>query len=389
MRSPASLLLAASQLVSGICECGYSIADIESQQPIIFTNYLETDFTRIPNISRNHDWVRQQFTVSAKDGRGDYGKSFKPENIRTRMAEMQGRQDKEAGLHLLVGSAIDDNGAIPGSEIDTRRQDLHWGSFRAGMKLTPTNGTCAAFFWVYVTRFDRCVFTADGKQYFNDTQEIDIEFLSKEFDHDEGIYPVNLVVQSEKSLEAGYDASKTGTYKRVNLDFDPTVAFHEYRFDYTPNRVLFYANSKLLARMEGGNMPSAGGHLILQHWSNGNPWWSGGPPTENATVTVSYVKAYFNSSENEHQENLRQECQGMTTKSAAPCAVPDVTEQNATSGGSFFIDDQTLDEKNRQEENDVASYGVRGAMVEGGIVLTSASICILFCLEVGMNLLGV
>lgn len=194
-------------------------------------------------------------------------------------------------------------------------------------------------------------------------------------------------MQSKQSLEAGYDASKTGTYKRVNLDFDPTDAFHEYRFDYTPNRVLFYADSKLIARMEGGNMPSAGGHLILQHWSNGNQWWSGGPPTEDATVTVSYVKAYFNSSEPEHQEGLRQECLGLKTKSSARCAVPDVTEQSASSGGRFFIDDETSNKKDRQDENNATSHGIRGATIERDIVMASVSICILFSLKAGWHLL--
>lgn len=193
------------------------------------------------------------------------------------------------------------------------------------------------------------------------------------------------MVQSKQSLEAGYDASKTGTYKRVNLDFDPTDAFHEYRFDYTPNRVLFYADSKLIAQMAGENMPSAGGHLILQHWSNGNQWWSGGPPTESATVTVSYVKAYFNSSEPEHQEGLRQECLQSKTRSSAICAVPDVTERNATSGGRFFMDDETRNKKDRQDGNDVTNHGIRGAGVERGFDLISVSICILVSLEAGWN----
>lgn len=194
-------------------------------------------------------------------------------------------------------------------------------------------------------------------------------------------------MQSKQSLEAGYDASKTGTYKRVNLDFDPTGAFHEYRFDYTPNRVLFYTDSKLIAQMKGENMPSAGGHLILQHWSNGNQWWSGGPPTEDATVAVSYVKAYFNSSEPEHQERLRQECLRLKTKSSVICAVPDVTDQDATSGGRFFMDDEISNEKDRQDENDDTSHAAQGATFGRNIVLASVSTCFFFSLKAGWTLL--
>jgi beta-glucanase (GH16 family) len=122
-------------------------------------------------------------------------------------------------------------------------------------------------------------------------------------------------------LEAGYDASKTGSFQRVKLDFDPTDTFHEYRFDYLPGQVLFYADSKLLTRMEGGDMPSSGGHLILQHWSNGNPLWSGGPPKEDAIVTVSYVKAYFNSSNSERQSQLVQQCRESSEETSV-CAIP-------------------------------------------------------------------
>ncbi|ENH73069.1 hypothetical protein FOC1_g10008564 [Fusarium oxysporum f. sp. cubense race 1] len=207
-------LLVTARLVSGACECGYSIKNPQGDSPIVFTDRLETKFSQLHKISEGHDW------------------------------------------------------------------------------------------------------------YFNDTQEIDIEFLSQEFDHDNGIYPINLVVQSKKSLEAGYDASKTGSFKRVRLDFDPTDAFHEYRFDYLPGQVLFYADGKLLARMKGGDMPSSGGHLILQHWSNGNPLWSGGPPKEDATVTVSFVKAYFNSSNSERQSQLVQQCH-KSSEETSGCAVYD------------------------------------------------------------------
>lgn len=170
-------------------------------------------------------------------------------------------------------------------------------------------------------------------QYFNDTQEIDMEFLSREYDHAQGIYPVNLVIQSRDAAMNGYDASQTGAYKTVNLTFDPSEAFHEYRFDYLPEKVYFYADSKLLAEMEGKAIPDSAGHLILQHWSNGNPKWSGGPPNEDATVTVSYVKAYFNSSEEARQDAWQKQCKDV---SATRCLVPNVIAANATDGGIFL-----------------------------------------------------
>ncbi|KAM5382615.1 hypothetical protein ACJZ2D_002405 [Fusarium nematophilum] len=342
------LLLAVQRFVSAGCECGYFIRDAASKQPVVFMDSLETDFTRVGDISENHEWVRQEFTVSAKAGRGEHSKNFMPSNIGTRLAKNGGGSDEQTGLGLRVGSEVDHDGAVSAAEIDTARLDLHWGSFRAGMKATPINGTCAAFFWVCCWILEHEMSKVDWVKYFNDTQEIDIEFLSREFDHDQRIYPVNLVVQSNLSLEAGYDARRTGTFERVNLDFDPTDAFHEYRFDYTPGRVRFYADSKLLAQMEGNAMPSVGGHLILQHWSNGNPLWSGGPPANNATITVNYVKAYFNSSDGERQSRLLRRCLDRSQE-ATLCEILDVTAKNATSGGLFFGHSQDPENDERTE----------------------------------------
>ena len=41
-------------------------------------------------------------------------------------------------------------------------------------------------------------------------------------------------------------------------------------------------------------IPTHAGHVTLSHWSNGDPAWSGGPPTGDAAMVVAWVKAYFN-----------------------------------------------------------------------------------------------
>ena len=315
---------------------------------------LETDFTHVKDISQNPDWIRQQFNVTAEIGRGEYGKSFMPENVESRPVNQINTKavpPEVPGLDLIVGTGKGNN-AVPAGEIDTKRLDLHWGSYRAGMKLTNVNGTCAAFFWVGSCRHYVLfmVNSANIDQYFNDTQEIDIEFLSREFDFVNKVYPVNLVVQSRRSMESGYDAINTGTFTRANLTFDPTIGFHEYRFDYLPGQVLFYADSELLARMKGNEMPSTGGHLILQHWSNGNPQWSGGPPVQDAALTVSYVKAYFNSSDGQRQADATSRCHDSSAEGAV-CVIPDVTAANASTGGRFFTP-TTPAPKNKDDEED-------------------------------------
>lgn len=66
-------------------------------------------------------------------------------------------------------------------------------------------------------------------------------------------------------------------------------------------------------------MPSA---LLLSHWSNGAPGWSQGPPTEDAVMTISYVKAYFNSSEPARQRDQALRCVDQQANNAI-CEIPD------------------------------------------------------------------
>jgi hypothetical protein len=166
-----------------------------------------------------------------------------------------------------------------------------------------------------------------------------MEFLSKEFDPSNNIFPVNLVLQSREAAENGYDAQKTGNFLKVQLPFNPTLNFHEYRIDFLPGRVRFYADSKLLAHMDGPAVPSHPGHLVLSHWSNGNPNWSGGPPPRDAATTVSFVKAYFNSSLEERQRDWRARCIDEQAPGAV-CGIPTVTPNNS-SGMSWFFSYQT------------------------------------------------
>lgn len=141
-------LLAIALLVSAECECGYEIGNNEGDGFSLFMDRLETDFGQLHDLSQSHDWVAQQFTVSAKDGRGNYSKAFTPANVYIPGGESQDQSDHGDGLQLRVSSDIGEDNKVPASEVDTARLDLHWGSFRAGMKLTETKGTCSAFFWV-------------------------------------------------------------------------------------------------------------------------------------------------------------------------------------------------------------------------------------------------
>lgn len=169
-----------------------------------------------------------------------------------------------------------------------------------------------------------------------------MEFLSKDFRTENSSYPVHLVLQSTAAAQAGFDASGTPSHAVANLPFDPRAGFHEYRFDFVPGRVAFYADGAVLATMDDpGAVPSSAGHLALNHWSNGNALWSGGPPARDAAMEVRYVKAYFNSSDGARREDYAARC-GDPVAAGAVCAIPGVTAGDDSAAGFFFTGQKNM-----------------------------------------------
>jgi hypothetical protein len=186
-----------------------------------------------------------------------------------------------------------------------------------------------------------------------------MEFLSSQFNAKSKTFPVNLVMQSSQSAAAGFQTAGKN-YIVANLQFDPTKGYHEYRIDFVPGSAIFYADGQVLGVMNS-SLPSSPGHLILTHWSNGNPGtcpsivctdllltapgWTYGPPTSDAALAVSYVKAYFNSSLATRHSDFATRCTNPLAANAT-CPIPNQTAApdpdgpngNVTANTFFFID---------------------------------------------------
>ena len=131
------------------------------------------------------------------------------------------------------------------------------------------------------------------------------------------------MLQTPESAAALYDASKTPYFYGAQLDYVPSEAFHEYRFDYSPTGMQFYADDQLLTSYNYTD-PRTGGKLYVYHGADGNPGWSQGPPVEDSAVVLSYVRAYFNSSAPEN--NTLSSCSG---GSGEVCRVPGAPASSA------------------------------------------------------------
>jgi hypothetical protein len=134
-----------------------------------------------------------------------------------------------------------------------------------------------------------------------------MEFLSRQLNQSSDGSLVNLVNQSPRAEAQGYNAQGTPGFDAHSLPFRVDTDFHEYRFDWVPGKVTFYADNVLLKTMTE-DIPTSPGHLVLNHWSNGDRYWSGGPPSADAAMIVTHAHMYFNSSIESLQQSFRKTC---------------------------------------------------------------------------------
>ncbi|KAL8970579.1 MAG: hypothetical protein Q9197_003741 [Variospora fuerteventurae] len=298
------------QFVSAACECGYSTHSINTNENEVYTDALESDFLRLKDFNSQEDWDRQVWDTPPV-GTAKWGRNHTAANVRTNPgppAAEGGVEGSDPGLQLWVSSGVPQGGSVPSGEVATRRRDMLYGSFRAGIKYTGERGTCGAFFWQR-----------------NDNAEIDFEFLSK-------LYTDPSKADLLLVIHAAPEVSLDDIFRPTTVPFRPDFGYHEYRFDWIPGRITFYTDGKLIWETEKG-VPSEAGGLILNHWSNGDPGWSNGPPAKDAHMEFSYVKAYFNTTSD---AGYKTRCQDRS-KPDAICKVPDQTSPPEPRKSTMFV----------------------------------------------------
>ncbi|KAI8373567.1 concanavalin A-like lectin/glucanase domain-containing protein [Choanephora cucurbitarum] len=204
------------------------------------------------------------YTVDAKHN-NTFSRVFTPKNVRL---------SADNGIVLSVEK--DSYGKYSSASIGTKRDDFLYGTFRAKLKTSNVPGTVAAFFY-----------------YRNNTSEIDVEMLSRL----NNPYMSYFSVQPQV-YESNGQASPL-TNNKHPLSYNPTEDYHTYRFDWTPGSVRFYVDDEFVNELTT-NVPNSPGRILLNHWTDGNPNFSGGPPTETAELTLSKLNIFFNSSESDN-----------------------------------------------------------------------------------------
>lgn len=98
--------------------------------------------------------------------------------------------------------------------------------------------------------------------------------------------------------------------------------------------------------------PTVPGGLRLNHWSNGDPGWSAGPPAQDAHMEVSYVKAYFNTTNSDVDYKLR--CHDPSDPGAI-CQIPDqLSPPNPSQTTTFWSPNKGLPEQDSPAQKGLA-----------------------------------
>jgi beta-glucanase (GH16 family) len=167
---------------------------------------------------------------------------------------------KDGVLALKLSASVP--GTIPVcAEVSSRRKDFFYGTYRASIKMSSVPGAVVGWF-AYLG---------------NPLNEIDVEFLTR--DPRKAHFTLH-------HIRTGVD------HAAPDMPFDPSAAFHEYRFDWYTNRVEYYVDGKQYATLTN-QVPDRPSRIMLNHWSSNIPTWGGKAPTEDAVMLVDWV--YFSS----------------------------------------------------------------------------------------------
>lgn len=162
------------------------------------------------------------------------------------------------------------NSAISAGEVFTLESDILYGSVRTKAMLSTVSGTVQGIFF-----------------YRNDTQEIDIEFLSDPASKANAADGASLHYTNQPTN----GGSSTTSHRPPPSGVDTLV--HEYRIDWTHEFTAFYLDG-VLQQKYTTNVPSVAGTWLWNNWANGDIQWSAGPPAKDSVMKIKSIEMYYN-----------------------------------------------------------------------------------------------
>lgn len=179
-------------------------------------------------------------------------------------------------LNLNV-SAYTPEHLVNGAEIESKRQDMLFGSFRMlAQPPEPYSGGGTALGMRLV---------------HNETNSAELDLLNMDDSGNAARYAT-----TTNSMDPLPDNCVNYTYV-VRPDSPGTVFwnFNEYRMDWNDESIDWYIDTNMTRTMPSTNwtLPMS---LVFKHWSNGDQNWMQGPPINDTSGQIGWMRAFFNSS---------------------------------------------------------------------------------------------
>lgn len=183
-----------------------------------------------------------------------------------------GDGDNGSGLLTLNTSRLSNSTQL-GGEIFWRPADVEAVSLRVSARVTGDTGGVAGIF-----------------TYHNDTQESDIEVLTRDWDS-------SVHLTNQPTLDAEDQPVADSTFNRSMPWFKTVDQFSVYRLDWFPNLGVsaWYVDGDMLKSSEV-NVPFESSTVMIDMWSNGGSWSGDMPIFGEAKLEIQWIEMVFNAS---------------------------------------------------------------------------------------------
>jgi hypothetical protein len=341
MRSILYFLVGAGSLIeavaTGSCACGF----YDSSTDQVFTDSIIVYFNETQQIPENIFQV-QSYTNRAEKG----WNSLYRQGAIAGNSLISNSSEAQQVLDLFVDPSSKHH-VVNGGTIESQRQDILHGSFRASVRGSgPWTGGSALSMLLQ----------------FNKTSSMEIDMLNN--DNPENARITTLINNEYPSEEYGlnYTALQKGS---ESLSAVNPWDFITIRMDWTKKHINFTLAENLTRSIvyKKGSFPTEPMPLSFKHWSTGDSEWMQGPPKNRSVASIAWVRAFFNSSVTTaaQQHQFDSQC-----NSALACDVDDVTLRTSTNYTSASL--KAWKEPPRNEKWQMPSGIVAGSSSFFGII---------------------
>ncbi|KAM0153733.1 hypothetical protein ACHAQE_007529 [Botrytis cinerea] len=259
------------------CSCGYYDPATEN----LFTDFLIVYFnetTAFPSdVFQNQEYANKY----EKSWNAQYRSGADPSNVQITNSTSTGIRNSSS-LEFTINPPTSEH-LVKGGAIRTLRSDIQYGSFRSTIRPAQawTGGTGMSMLLKY-----------------NETQNIQINSLNAQKPTDAWIN--TLLADEFPNRVYGLNFSTLANNVTYSPEIDPWD-FTEVRMDWTKDTVQFYIGNVLARSVSTKNVsskrfPITPSPLLFKLWSNGDSYFTAGPPTRNTTANLGWTRSFFNSS---------------------------------------------------------------------------------------------